>query len=200
MITWVKRLIFNGGPRESVAVKESAQAKKPAQAKEPVQARKPVPANKLVASKQQELDLYLPQPDDDRKIFDLAKSLQMFIDSHSSYYHNSPVSVTEDHVLRLLQGRLLRKDPELAKRIAHNLYHPNYRVTAIKVLLARVIFVAIDLRGDSETTLLSPEIVSLISTFNSINRSKEAEEGELYVGSTCFRDLLTSYRSRDSVM
>ncbi|KAK8911226.1 hypothetical protein QC760_000276 [Botrytis cinerea] len=177
MITWVKRLIFNGGPRESVAVKESAQAKKPAQAKEPVQARKPVPANKLVASKQQELDLYLPQPDDDRKIFDLAKSLQMFIDSHSSYYHNSPVSVTEDHVLRLLQGRLLRKDPELAKGIAHNLYHPNYRVTAIKVLLARVIFVAIDLRGDSETTLLSPEIVSLISTFNSINRSKEAEEG-----------------------
>ncbi|TEY43472.1 hypothetical protein BOTCAL_0369g00020 [Botryotinia calthae] len=177
MITWVKRLIFNGGPREPVSGKESIQAKKPIQAKEPVQARKPVPAKKLVAAKQPELDLYLSQPDDDRKILNQAKILQMFIDSHSSYYHNSPVSVTEDHVRGLLQGKLLRKDPELATRIAHNLCHPQYRVTAIKVLLARVIFVAIDLRGDSETTLLSPEIVSLISTFSSINRSKEAEEG-----------------------
>lgn len=123
------------------------------------------------------LDDYLPQPDEDRKISANAKRLQIFIDSHSSWYHSRPVPQSREEILALLQNKLFKSNPEEMQRMAYSLHDTALRMVTLRILIAKVIFMGIDFYGNPETTLLPPGIVSIMSAFQSnTTRSKEGTQ------------------------
>jgi hypothetical protein len=123
------------------------------------------------------LDDHLPQPDEDRKIADKAKYLQGYIDSHSYFYHSGPVPESREEILAILD-MLFESDTEFTQRMAFYLEKPALRMVSLRIILAKAIFMATDFYGNPETTLLPPEIVSIMSAFRATPRGKESGQSK----------------------
>jgi hypothetical protein len=126
------------------------------------------------------LDDYLPQPEEDRKIASKVQQLQNLIEAHATYlyYHNRPLDLTPEDVQSLLQKRLFSGDDEdSSRRLASNLLTPSHRATFIRIVLARALITAMDLQGNPATSLLPQEIVLFMIAFKNTPRSKDNDQG-----------------------
>lgn len=126
------------------------------------------------------LDDYLPQPEEDRKIASKVKHLQGLIEAHAIqvYYHNQPLRLEAHDIRIILQKRLFRSDDEeTAIRLANNLLRPTHRATFIRIVIARALISGIDLHGDPATSLLPEEIVLFMTAFKNTPRLKEDDSG-----------------------
>lgn len=129
------------------------------------------------------LDDYLPQPEEDRKIASKVQQLQSLIEAHAiyHYYHNRPVDLKPEDVQSLLQRRLFgRDDEDGCRRLASNLLRPSHRATFIRIVVARALIAAIDLQGNPATSLLPQEIVLFMTAFKNTPRSTDNDQGEQY--------------------
>ncbi|KAF8856971.1 hypothetical protein BDZ45DRAFT_675090 [Acephala macrosclerotiorum] len=119
------------------------------------------------------LDDYLPQPEEDRKIASKVKQLYGLIDAHATYdfYHERPVKQEKEDVLELLQKRLFRSDEAAARGLAFNLHSAgSHRATFIRIVIARAIVKAIDFHGDPAISLLPQEILMFMTAFKNTPR------------------------------
>jgi hypothetical protein len=123
------------------------------------------------------LDDYLAQPDEDRKIASKLKRLQNFIESHATYYHNKPVRLTEEEILTLLQKKLFIADEAATRRLAYNLHNGSHRATFICMAISRAISMGIDFHGNPDTSLLPQEIVLFMTAFKNTPRLRETAQG-----------------------
>lgn len=129
------------------------------------------------------LDNYLPQPEEDRKIASKIQQLQSLIEAHAiyHYYHNRPVELRQGEIQTRLQRRLFREDDEeVCGRLAKNLLRPSHRATFIRIVIARALLAAIDLHGNPATSLLPQEIVLFMNAFKSTPRSRDDDQGKQY--------------------
>ncbi|KAE8447601.1 hypothetical protein EG329_010572 [Mollisiaceae sp. DMI_Dod_QoI] len=124
------------------------------------------------------LDDYLPQAEEDRKIALKVNQLQGLIEAHatSNYYHNRPVNQEKEEILDLLQKRLFKSDEAATRRLAYNLHGTSQRGTSIRIMIARAIVAAIFPYGDAETSLLPQEIVLFMNAFKNNPRFDETAQ------------------------
>lgn len=126
------------------------------------------------------LDDYLPQPEEDRKIASKVKQLQGLIETHAiyHYYHNRPLNLKTEDIQSLLKKTLFKSDDdETTARLAFNLLRISHRATFIRIVIARALVAAIDLHGDPATSLLPQEIVLFMTAFKNTPRLEDNDPG-----------------------
>lgn len=126
------------------------------------------------------LDDYLPQPEEDRRIASKVYQLQGLIETHAvyDYYHDRAVSQSIPEIQSLLQKKLFKSDDEeVSRRLANNLLRTSHRMTFIRIVIARALLAAINLHGDPATSLLPKEIVLFMTAFKNTPRSKDNDQG-----------------------
>jgi hypothetical protein len=132
------------------------------------------------------LDDYLAQPEEDRKIGSKLKLLQNFIDSHAKYYHDKPVALSKEEILALLKKKLFTSDREAAWRLAYDLYHfTSHRETFIRIIISKAIALGIDFHGNPDISLLPQEIVLFMTAFKETPRLKETSQGNHFPDVSC---------------
>jgi hypothetical protein len=100
----------------------------------------------------------------------------------STFYHYEKAECTKEVIEQLKE--LIPKDatgrtPEWVATLSEKLRDPQYRFTAIRILLGRAILMRLDYCGDIESTLHPQEIVSYIKTSIATSRRAGYTEGKL---------------------
>jgi len=122
------------------------------------------------------LDDYLAQSED-LKIASKLKRLQLFIESHTEYYHIDPAEMSKEEVLTLLQKTLFTSDEAATRRLACSLYNGAHRPTLISMVISNANSMGIYFHGNEKTSLLPSEIVLFMKAFRDIPRSLETSNG-----------------------
>jgi len=124
------------------------------------------------------LDDYLAQPEEDRKIASFTKKLENFIVSHAEYYHDQPVGLTEEEILGLLRRKFFTAaDEGKTRRLARNLHIGAHRAIFIRKTIAKVVSMGIDFHGNTAISLLPAEFVMYMTAFEDNPRESEFAQG-----------------------
>ena len=126
-----------------------------------------------------DLEAHLQQPIEDATIMRDLRTLRAYIEIHvDKFYHSEALNVTVDDLIIDISERPFNNSEDVAVKLASLLVEPEFRGAGIRTLIARTIFASISFLGNHHDTVLCPEAVKLVSTFEKQDWPEEWQEGE----------------------
>lgn len=174
--------------------------------KSPTMAMKPLP----LSNGAKDIDALLPSPLQDRDIESEFSRLGTAINNHArSYFGNGSSSKslqTDSGIVKCLSSLLGTKSPLESNKLAAILSNPRSRTAGVRYLLAWAILDRSKTTTPREVTLLPPEIVELVQTFDTASDVSSSIQISSTVISNCTNiladriRLLTKWRQISAAM